>query len=258
MLSTLTPLICTLFALTGADCASSEAGAAAPATVSAITAPVVGKTDWVDSLGTCAVAGAITYKGEAPERAKLDTSSDGKCHGPDVLDETLIVGEGGAVKNVFVWVSDGLKDYKFETPKEPAVLTQKGCTYVPHVLGVMEKQTLTILNEDETTHNVHSFSKKNKGFNQAQPMGAPALDKVFKRDEGLFQIKCDMHSWMGCWVAVVETPFFAVTDDAGKYDLGKLPPGTYEISFKHESLGTQKKSITVAGDAASTVDISFE
>ena len=258
MLSSLTPLICTLGALGGPDCTYSEAGGSTATAVAPIVAPAVEKVKWTDALGTAAITGAINFKGEAPVRAKLDTSSDGNCHGPEVLDETVIVSDAGGLKNVFVWVSDGLGNYKFETPEEPAVLTQKGCTYVPHVLGLMEKQTLMIKNEDETTHNVHSFSNKNKGFNQAQPAGAPALEKVFKRDEGLFQIKCDMHAWMGCWIAVVDSPFFAVTDDAGHYDLGKLPAGTYEISFKHESLGTQKKEITVADGAAQAIDITFE
>jgi len=267
MLSALTPLICTLGALGCADqaadagetTATTEAVSPAPAaTAPAIVLTADGKTVWNDSLGKAAVTGTIKYTGTPPERAKLDTSSDAKCH-MEVLDESAIVAADGGLKNVFVWVSDGLGDYEFEAPAEPAVLTQHGCTYVPHVLGVMKKQTLLIHNEDPTTHNVHSFSKKNKGFNMAQPEGSPSLEEVFKRDEGLFQIKCDMHAWMGCWVAVVETPFFAVTDDAGHYEFkDKLPAGTFEISFKHESFGTQKKTITVAEDGTQTVDVTFE
>lgn len=256
MLSTLTPLICTLGALTGADTATDAVGPVA--TPAPVVAPAVEKVDWADSMAKATVSGAIKFKGDAPERAVLDTSSDGKCHGPEILDETVIVSDAGGLKNVFVWVSDGLDDYKFETPTEPAVLTQKGCTYVPHVLGVMEKQTLQILNEDATTHNVHSFSKKNKGFNQAQPEGAPALEKVFKRDEDLFQIKCDMHAWMGCWVAVVENPFFTVSDDAGNFSLPKLPAGTFEISLRHETLGTQTKTVTVVEGADQALEFSFE
>ena len=257
MLSSLTPLICTLGALGSADTAAAEVEGliTLPA---ALVAPVVEKVKWNDSLGVATVSGTIKFKGDAPARAVLDTSSDGKCHGPEVLDETVIVSDAGGLKNVFVWISDGVKDYKFETPTEPAILTQKGCVYVPHVLGVMEKQPLQIRNEDATTHNVHSFSKKNKGFNQAQPEGAPALEKEFKRDEGLFQIKCDMHAWMGCWVAVVDSPFFAVSDDAGNFTLPKMPAGTFELSIKHESLGTQKKTITIVEGADQALEFTLE
>lgn len=257
MLSTLTPLVCTLGALCSADTAAAELEGSI-STPAPVVAPAVEKVKWNDSLGVATVSGSITFKGEVPAPKLLDTSSDGKCHGPEVYDESLLVSADGGLKNVFIWVSDGVKDYKFETPTEPAVLTQKGCVYIPHVLGVMEKQPLKILNEDPTTHNVHSFSKKNKGFNQAQPEGAPPMEKVFKRDEGMFQIKCDMHAWMGCWVAVVDNPWFTVSDENGKFTLPKMPAGTFEISLRHETLGTQKKEITIAAGADQALEFSFE
>jgi len=128
------------------------------------------------------VKGKALFQGEAPRRRKVDMGSDPACHGLHTeppRDESIIVGEKGELANVFVWVSKGLEGKKFEPPKEPAVLDQKGCTYVPHVLGMQVGQKLVVHNTDPVTHNVHSFAKKNKSFNQSQQAGGNSIEQVF-------------------------------------------------------------------------------
>jgi plastocyanin len=197
--------------------------------------------------------GKALFQGEAPRRRKVDMGSDPACHAlhsEALRDESMIVGEKGELANVFVWVSKGLEGKSFPVPAEPAVLDQKGCCYQPHVLGMRVGQKLVVRNSDPVTHNVHSFAKKNKAFNQSQQSGGKDLEHVFEKEEVLMQIKCDIHGWMSTYVGVVEHPFFAVTGADGGFRLEGLPPGEYTLSARHEVLGTQKATVTVTAGGA--------
>lgn len=209
-----------------------------------------------DDVGT--LHGKATFAGEAPRRRKVDMGSDKTCqglHSEPLREESLIVGEKGELANVFVWVSKGLEGKKFEPPKEPAVLEQKGCCYVPHVLGLQVGQKLVVRNTDPLTHNVHSFAKKNKAFNQSQQSGGADIEQTFDKEEVLMPLKCDIHGWMSTYVGVVEHPFFAVTRADGSFEIKGLPPGEYTLSAKHEALGLQKATVTVT--AGGTIESNF-
>jgi plastocyanin len=212
-----------------------------------------------DEPGT--IRGKALFLGEAPRRRKVDMGSDPSCHAlhaeEPLRDESLLVGDAGGIANVFLYVSKGLEGRKFEPPREPVVLDQKGCCYVPHVLGVQVGQRLVIRNGDPVTHNVHSFAKKNKAFNQSQQSGGKDLEQVFDKEEVLMPIKCDIHGWMSTYLGVVEHPFFAVTAADGSFEIRGLPPGEYTLSAKHEALGAQKASVTVGAGGVAEANFSF-
>ena len=69
-------------------------------------------------------------------------------------------------------------------------------------------------------------------------------------------MKDDLHSWAQAYVAVVSHPFFAVTDENGRFTIANLPDGTYEIEAWHERLGTQQQTVTISGGNA-TASFSF-
>ncbi len=204
-------------------------------------------TSRTEEVGT--VKGKALFQGEAPRRRKVDMGSDPACHAlhaEALRDESVLVSEAGELANVFVWISKGLEGQTFEPPKEPAVLDQKGCCYSPHVLGMQVGQKLLVKNSDPVTHNVHSFAKKNKAFNQSQQSKGADIEQVFQKEEVLMQVKCDIHGWMSTYVGVVEHPFFAVTKVDGTFEIPKLPPGEYTLSAKHEVFGAQKATLTVS------------
>ena len=67
-------------------------------------------------------------------------------------------------------------------PSTPAVLTQKGCRYIPHVLALHVNQEVIIKNEDEeTVHNVHPLPKLNREWNESQTAGHPLSAKSLPR-----------------------------------------------------------------------------
>ena len=69
--------------------------------------------------------------------------------------------------------------------------------------------------------------------------------------------KCDVHGWMNAYVGVLDHPYFAVTGDDGKFDIGNLPPGDYVVEAWHEMLGTQTQNVTVAESATAELNFTF-
>jgi plastocyanin len=207
------------------------------------------------------ITGTITFDGKAPTLKPLTMDADPACakmHSKPAPNEMLVLGSGNAMGNILVWVSKGLPAGKtFPVPKTPAVLDQKGCQYVPHVMGIMVGQAYRILNSDGILHNVHALPKINRGFNQPMPGNMKESTKTFDKPEAVFQIKCDVHPWMQAWVGVFTHPFFSVTKTDGKFTISGLDPGTYEITAWHERLGTQTATVTVAANETKTQDFKF-
>jgi hypothetical protein len=159
----------------------------------------------------------------------------------------VILGEDGGLKDVFIQLTSGVPDLKYDLPEEPVVVNQIGCTYDPHVWGIMKKQELKILNSDATLHNIHSLPKSNKEFNLAMPNQGDERTQKFKKAEDAIKIKCDVHSWMATFAFVLEHPYFAVSDASGAFALNTsgLADGEYGVKIWHEVLGESEGSVTI-------------
>jgi plastocyanin len=235
--------------------------AAAPAASSpSSSAPVAAPAAAVSAADAATVTGKVTFSGTAPKPTPIKLSADPYCQkaDPGLTTETEIVGPGGEVENVFVYVKDGLGNRTFPAPTEPVTLDQKGCHYAPHVLGIMVGQPLKIVNSDNTLHNVHGLAKENKEFNQGQPIQGMQMTHVFSAKEVMIPFKCDVHNWMNAWIGVLDHPFYAVTGADGTFTIKGLPPGTYTIEAWHEKLGSQTQTVTVGAKESKTVAFTYK
>jgi plastocyanin len=200
----------------------------------------------IDTSQAASVSGTVKLDGTAPKPTKIDMSQDPACKkGGDNMTETVVTDGKGDLANVFVYVKDGLPNANFEVPKDAVVIDQQGCRYHPHVLGAMAGQTVSIKNDDQTTHNIHPSPKDNKEWNESQPPGAAPLEKQFARQEVLIPVKCNQHPWMKMYIGVVKNPYFAVTDKDGKFTIKDLPPGDYTLAAVHEKYGEQTMKVHV-------------
>lgn len=205
------------------------------------------------------LTGTVTYTGKVPALKPLAMDADPACaskHSSPVPSEVLVLGAGNTMANVMVRVKNAPAG-NYPAPAAPAVIDQKGCQYIPHVLGLQVGQTLKLKNSDGVLHNVHALPKVNTPFNMAMPANRTEADTKFGKEEGMFQVKCDVHGWMTAYVGVFSNPFFAVSDKDGKFSIANLPPGTYEIEAWHEKLGVKTASVTVAADKPATVSFAF-
>jgi hypothetical protein len=239
-----------------AACGGSESAPAPAATPAPAAAPA--PTDKADGPGV--ITGAVTYTGTPPKPRPLPMDSDPQCAkeaGP-ATSEVILVGPGGGIQNVFVYVKDGLGERRYAVPDTPVRFDQRGCRYVPHVFGIQVGQALQVSNSDPLIHNVHAMPENNREFNFGQPAKTPPVSRVFDKPEIGLPFKCDVHGWMNAYANVVTHPFYAVTGDDGSFEIKGLPAGTYTLEVWHERLGTQTLPVTVTAEAPAKVSASFK
>jgi plastocyanin len=236
-----------------AGCGGGGPESSAPATPAPTVSPV-------DAATAGNISGRITFEGTPPKPGVVRMDSDSNCvqQGQTSPDETILVGEAGAVQNVFVYVKDGLGSLRFPVPSAPVILDQKGCRYVPHVLGAQVGQNVEIVNSDPTLHNVHAVPAANQEFNTGQPLPGMKHTHQFSTREVMVPFKCDVHPWMHAFIGVLDHPYFAVTGADGSFSLKGLPPGTYTIEAWHESLGAQTQSVTIGEKESKDITFSFK
>ncbi len=216
--------------------------------------------------GQNTITGKIIFKGDpdAYKRTKINTSKDPNCKKSKktIGSEQVIINKKSdpmTLRNVVVSIKEGLGKKAFPVSKEQLTITQFGCQYVPHVLAGQAGQELRILNGDDTNHNIHFLPEVNDQYNFTQPKKDTEVGKVITlKAEDPFKVKCDVHPWMNCFMAIFEHPFFDVTDKEGTYTLAGMDDGKYTIEAWHEEFGKVTAEVEVSGGKAANQDLTFE
>jgi len=233
----------------GAD----DAGAAASVAVRAI--------DPASIPDPATITGTVRFAGDVPGPEIVPITGDPFCvvahQGAEVAVHRVVASENGALRHVFVYVKEGLEGRSFVVPGVPARVTQAGCTFEPHVIGMQAGQTLQIHNGDETMHNVYASPVHNRDFNIAQPVAGMTYEIVFRDVEVMISLSCDLHPWMRAYVGVVGSPYHAVTGEDGSFEIGGLPPGDYVVAAWHETMGEQTRQVSVAAGDSAEIAFSF-
>jgi plastocyanin len=198
----------------------------------------------VDASSAGAIAGSVSLKGLPAKMKPLDMTADPGCPPTPQTAEVVVV-NGGKLANVFVYVKEGLPQGSFAVPAEPVVLDQKGCRYIPHMLGIMAGQPLKITNTDTADHNIHDMPSNNKAFNESQMPTDKPITKTFANAEMMIPVQCNQHPWMRAYINVMTNPYFAVSAVDGSYEIKNLPAGEYTIAAVHEKFGEQTMKVKV-------------
>lgn len=208
----------------------------------------------VDPATAATVSGVVNLQGTPPKPQKIDMGQDPACGTQPAYDESYVV-KDRKLANVFVYVKSVSAP---GAPSTPVTITQQGCRYHPHVLGAMVGQTVQVVNADDTTHNIHPMPTQSKQWNESQLPKAEPIDKKFDKPEIMIPIKCNQHPWMKMYLNVVDNPWFAVTDESGKFEINGLPPGEYTLAAVHEKLGEQTMKLSVGPKDSKTADFTFK
>ena len=149
---------------------------------------------------------------------------------------------------------DQIPGKTFPPPSEHAKMDQRNMTFIPHVLPILEGTMVDFLNSDALLHNVFSPDACADRFNLGTWPQGQVKSFTFKKD-CFASLLCKVHPEMEGFIAVVDTPYFAVTSADGSYDIKRVPDGTYTVKVWHPKLKAAKKSVTVAGPTETNFEI---
>lgn len=188
------------------------------------------------------VTGTVKWTGPVPKQATLPINKDAQICDPEAHKtrdlERLVVGSQGGVANTVVFLKDISRGKAMDLPPQRQFLDQKRCRYEPHVLLVPANTKLQMKSSDAVLHTVHmdGAATYNLPF--------PFPNQIISRDmpaTGLVNLKCNGgHTWMNAEMMVVSHPYYAVTDESGKFEISDVPPGDYEIVAWHEGWGVAR------------------
>jgi len=204
--------------------------------------------------GVGTIKGTVLYEGEPPDRP-TQKRTDPYCAKTPGLGEDVVVNKG-KLRDVVVRIKNGTTG-AHTAPADPVVIDQRGCTYAPHVVGVMAGQKLAIRNSDGTFHNVHGTVHDKTLWNKPQEAKGPELSLETGAADDVIELKCDVHAWMHAWVVVQDSPYFAVTGDDGSFVIKDLPVGTYTLEAWHPTLGTRTLTVKIGTLARGQVTARF-
>lgn len=205
------------------------------------------------------ISGIVQFVGTPPAGKKLNLpAACAKQTKGDAYSNEVIV-KNGKIENVLIRVIKGIEGKVFsDVPTEEVELDQRGCIYTPRVVGVRIGQKVTFINSDPVFHNVRAVTKENQKFNMAMPHKDQRETKIFKKTELFLQAKCSVHPWMGAYVAIMDHPYFSVTNSKGEFSIKDLPVGQYTIEAWHEVFGSIQQDVTVTEKGMSPLKFIFK
>jgi len=206
------------------------------------------------------VTGVVRFEGTVPEQSVVQLSGWAECaaqhpQGNPPAGDVLV--NDGRVQNALVYIKDGLGARVFAVPTEPVSVDQKGCIFLPRVVGVQVDQPLKFLNSDTLAHNVHGFAQTAKPWNVS--LGVKGMTRTIKADkpETVIEVKCDVHPWMRAYVGVFSHPYFAVSGTDGSFTFRNLPPGEYTLEAWHERFGKRSQKVSLGEKETKEVEVKF-
>lgn len=150
----------------------------------------------------------------------------------------VVRGKAGPIENAIIYASP-LAGIPAPAAAQ-VVIDQVDKRYVPFVTAIQTGTTVAFPNNDNIKHHVYSVSPA-MAFERPLYQGQTAKPVKFEKP-GEVVLGCNIHDWMIAHILVLETPYFARTDAAGKAVIGALPPGDYDVRVWHPGMKGKKQA----------------
>lgn len=135
-----------------------------------------------------------------------------------------------------------------------AEVTQREMEFIPALLPIQMGTKVEFPNEDDTYHNIFSYSPtKRFDLGRYRPEERPVPSVVFDKP-GLVTLRCDIHDHMRGLILVLETPHFTTTDAQGNFRLSGLPAGRFVLKAWINSRTVREKVVELKPGATLHVD----
>ncbi len=182
------------------------------------------------------------------------------------------VGPAGEFREVVVYLEGIVKGKPFEEKSLPQI-EAKDCLFLPFTTVVRDDQSVTVVNMDPVMHDLQAYETSHLGprvlFNVPLPMnpqhprnfkdrsdaalyhrhmaGAPMKQLVnLSKGRRTFVMQCGFHAYMESWGVAVTNPYFAKTDEQGRFTMTNVPPGTYQLVIWHPYIRSRiEQTVTI-------------
>ena len=188
------------------------------------------------------IKGVAMFSGKIEQLKPYKTGKYKKACGSDIPNESMLIDNKGVRNSVI-----SLHGKKLKKKSGEYKLNQKQCQYKPHVIAIPVNSELKIHTSDPINHNIHTYSFENDPINIMFLPGQDAYSQEMEEAE-IIKVECDLHNWMRAWIVVTPNAYSTVSDSDGSFEIPDVPPGKYELTAWHETLGSITKSITVGND----------
>jgi plastocyanin len=160
--------------------------------------------------------------------------------------------------NIAVYV-DTIPDKKFDAPSQHVVVDQKKMEFIPRVVVVLQGTTVDFTNSDPVGHNVYWPSiSGNKKLTHNLGTWPKGEKKSFQfNDPGVASLLCNVHPEMSGYIIVATTPYFAITDKDGNYEIKNVPAGKYTLKAWSEDGKPVTQAVEVSASGA-TADLTVK
>ena len=208
-----------------------------------VAAAILTLSECVNAAGWGTLKGRFLVDGTPPTPATVNASKDAFCSSVHPTDETVIVGDGGALANAVVYLRaprgktvEVAEEYK-ASAAEPITLDNKGCSFHPHIALVRTGQPFIVKNSDPTGHNTNAKLQKNGAFNVLIAEGQENK-MTFSKSEALpMPVDCNIHEFMHGYILVLDHPYMAASGADGTFEIKNIPAGKHEFQLWHEKKG---------------------
>jgi hypothetical protein len=188
------------------------------------------------------------------------------------------VGGDGAFRQVVVLLED-IERGKAFGPYTPPRIEARDCRFVPFVNVVRDHHDVVVINMDPAMHDIQAYETSQLGprvlFNVPLPIstrypreaglsahfhkhfeGTPVTQTVkMTKGRHIFTMQCGFHAYMESWALVVDHPYFALTDERGRFQIADIPPGTYKVTIWHPYVhDSYERTVTIKPKEETTAD----
>ncbi len=196
------------------------------------------------------ITGTITTtaQGSAPVRVTIDQ----RICGAELPDDAIVVDRQGRLANAVVI----LTGVKRAAPKEVMVINER-CRFTPRVQLAAPGASVKTTSRDAVLHTTNAQLETGRTlFNVALPVPGITITRPVA-GAGQVRVSCNTHPWMRAWMVVTDEAA-AITGADGRFTIGDVPPGTYELRVWHEALKGAPRRITVSPGQPAEVSISMQ
>jgi hypothetical protein len=148
--------------------------------------------------------------------------------------------EGVALANMVVYL-EPLEGQILNQSSQEVIIGQQGKSFNPYISVSQVNSKVNFVNQDDITHHIYSAGSDNKFSFKIRAGKTNALSQFDHEAE--VAMGCNIHDWMSGYLLVVNTPYFAKTDEQGMASFNVAQQGRYKVVLWHPQMKTEKNRL---------------